>query len=302
MAEWLPGSFKVFMERQKNSQAIAAMLVAMAGFILNDTLVKMASDAVPLGQIILVRGLICIAVLSIAGYVTGMFQNARVLMHPAVLVRAFAETAATLLYLTALFQLPIANATAILQVLPLVVTAAAAVFLKSPVGWRRWSAIMIGFTGVLIIIRPGLEGFNVFSLIALAGVGCMALRDLATRQLPADVPTLGVALISFVAVTLLGAALTFASGWVPLSFTEIGYLSGAAGFVLAGYVFIILAMRLGEIAVVAPFRYSIVVWAIALGYLVWGDIPDVLTLVGIAIVIFSGTYSFIRERRLGAAE
>ncbi|QDG79713.1 DMT family transporter [Labrenzia sp. PHM005] len=290
------------MERQKNSQAIAAMLVAMAGFILNDTLVKMASDAVPLGQIILVRGLICIAVLSIAGYVTGMFQNARVLMHPAVLVRAFAETAATLLYLTALFQLPIANATAILQVLPLVVTAAAAVFLKSPVGWRRWIAIMVGFTGVLIIIRPGLEGFNVFSLIALAGVGCMALRDLATRQLPADVPTLGVALISFVAVTLLGAALTLSSGWTPISLTEIGYLSGAAGFVLAGYVFIILAMRLGEIAVVAPFRYSIVVWAIALGYLVWGDIPDVLTLVGITIVIFSGTYSFIRERRLGVAE
>lgn len=289
------------MERQANSRAIAAMLLAMAGFILNDALVKMASDTLPLGQIILVRGLICIAVLSIAGYATGLFNNARVLMHPAVLVRAFAETAATLLYLTALFRLPIANATAILQVLPLVVTAGAAIFLRSPVGWRRWSAILVGFSGVLIIIRPGLEGFNAYSLIALAGVCCMALRDLATRQLPADVPTLGVALISFVAVTLLGAGLTYTSGWTAMSTEQAGYLCGAAAFVLAGYLFIILAMRIGDIAVVAPFRYSIVVWAIALGYLVWGDVPDHLTLVGIAIVIFSGTYSFFRERRIGAA-
>jgi drug/metabolite transporter (DMT)-like permease len=290
------------MDHPSNSRAIAAMLIAMAGFILNDTLVKMASDAVPLGQIILVRGLICIAALGVAGAVTGLFHNARVLAHPAVLVRALAETAATILYLTALFQLPIANATAILQVLPLVVTAAAAVFLKDAVGWRRWSAILVGLIGVLLIIRPGLEGFNAFSLLALAGVGCMALRDLATRQLPKDVPTLGVALVSFIAVTLLGTVLTVQSGWTDLSLVEYGYLGGAAVFVLAGYVFIILAMRLGDIAVVAPFRYTIVVWAIFLGYIVWGDVPDGITLVGIAIVIASGTYSFFRERKAGAAD
>ncbi len=288
------------MEKHGQGPAIAAMLVAMAGFILNDTLVKMASDDLPLGQIIFVRGMICIVALGMAGYATGLFKNVSVLLHPAVLIRAGAETAATLLYLTALFRLPIANATAILQVLPLVVTAGAAIFLKSPVGWRRWAAISVGFLGVLLIIRPGVDGFNSYSLVALAGVGCMAVRDLATRQLPADVPTLGVALVSFIAVTLLGAGLTVSNGWVPVSPAGFAFLSGAAVFVLAGYVFIILAMRLGEIAVVAPFRYSIVIWAIVIGYLVWNDIPDGVTLAGIAVVIISGTYSFFRERKLNA--
>lgn len=289
------------MEHHGQGRAIAAMLAAMAGFILNDTLVKMASDDLSLGQIIFVRGMICIVVLCVAGYAMGLFRELKGFVHPAVLVRAGAETAATLLYLTALFRMPIANATAILQVLPLVVTAGAALFLKSPVGWRRWSAIAVGFLGVLLIVRPGLDGFNVYSLVALAGVGCMALRDLATRQLPPDIPTLGIALVSFIAVTLLGAGLTVSNGWVPISASGYAFLSGASVFVLAGYVFIILAMRLGDIAVVAPFRYSIVVWAIVIGYLVWKDVPDGVTLVGISIVIFSGIYSFFRERSINAA-
>ena len=145
------------MLKHENGRAIAAMLVSMAAFILNDTFVKLASDALPIGQIILVRGLICILLIAVFGYFTGVFKSVPLLFRPAVLVRAVAETASTILYLTALFQLPIANATAILQALPLVVTAGAAVFLRSAVGWRRWCAISVGLGGVLIIVRPGLE-------------------------------------------------------------------------------------------------------------------------------------------------
>lgn len=286
----------------ENGRAIAAMLAAMAGFILNDTLVKLTSDGLALGQIIFVRGLICIGLIVAFGLFTGLFREMHRFRHPAVLVRAGAETAATLFYLSALFQLPIANATAILQSLPLIVTAGAALLLGNHVGWRRWTAIGIGFCGVLMIVRPGLAGFNAYSLLALAGVGCMALRDLATRKLPADVPTLGVALVTFVAVTLLGFGLTVADGWQPITVPVFIHLAGAAVFVMAGYIFIILAMRLGDVAVVAPFRYSIVIWAICIGYLVWGDVPDMMTLAGTAVVVVMGIYAFWREMRLTRRE
>ncbi|MEP3429546.1 MAG: DMT family transporter [Roseibium sp.] len=286
------------MEHRNNGRAIAAMLIAMSGFILNDTLVKLSADALPLGQIIFVRGVISSILIAIVCYVTGVFRLLPMLRHPAVLVRAAAETAATVFYLSALFHLPIANATAILQALPLVVTAGAAIFLKNKVGWRRWTAIAIGFVGILIIVRPGLQGFNAFSLLALAGVSCMAVRDLATQQVPKEVPTFGVALVSFIAVTTLGAGLTAVDGWQAMSLEMFSLLVGASLFIIVGYIFIIIAMRTGEIAVVSPFRYSIVIWAIGLGFLVWGDVPDGLTLVGTSIVILMGIYTFFREQHI----
>ncbi|MEP4768550.1 MAG: DMT family transporter [Roseibium sp.] len=286
------------MEHRNNGRAIAAMLIAMSGFILNDTLVKLSADALPLGQIIFVRGVISSILIAIICYVTGVFRLLPMLRHPPVLVRAAAETAATVFYLSALFHLPIANATAILQALPLVVTAGAAIFLKNKVGWRRWTAIAIGFVGILIIVRPGLQGFNAFSLLALAGIACMAVRDLATQQVPKEVPTFGVALVSFIAVTTLGAGLTAVDGWQAMSLEKFGLLVGASLFIIVGYIFIIIAMRTGEIAVVSPFRYSIVIWAIGLGFLVWGDVPDGLTLVGTSIVILMGIYTFFREQHI----
>lgn len=286
------------MEFRENSRAIAAMMLAMAGFILNDTLVKLTSESLPLGQIILVRGAISIVLLGIVCQVTGVFRQIRVLLHPTVAIRAFAELMATVIYLSALFHMPIANATAILQALPLAVTAAGAVFLKIHVGWRRWLAIAVGFAGVLLIVRPGLEGFDAWALLALAGVGFMALRDLITREIPKTAPTFGVALTTIVAVTVLGLGLTVADGWQPMQPSAYLYLSGAACFVLIGYVFIIIAMRTGDIAVVAPFRYSIILWALALGYLTWGDIPDMLTGVGTVIIVATGIYTFFREQRL----
>lgn len=270
----------------------------MAGFILNDTLVKVVSDSLPLGQIILVRGILSIFLITAICHLTGGFGTFGFVRQRHVLLRAAAETLATVLYLTALFHLPIANATAILQALPLMVTAGAAIFLNNRVGWRRWTAIAIGFAGVVVIVRPGLEGFNSFSLFAVAAVCCVAFRDLTTRQVPAHIPTHGVALVSFIAVTSLGAVMTVFEGWVPMSMTDFSILCAASVFVIVGYVSIILAMRMGDIAVVAPFRYSIVLWAILLGYFVWGDIPDRWTVFGTVIVILTGIYTFFRERKL----
>ncbi|MTI42356.1 DMT family transporter [Roseibium hamelinense] len=289
------------MDHQDNTRAILAMMLSMAGFILNDALVKIVSEGLPLGQIIFIRGLFAILLIGVACQITGVFKTLKVLHHPQVYLRAFAEVMATVCYLSALFRMPIANATAILQALPLVVTAGAAIFLKVHVGWRRWTAIGVGFSGVLLIVRPGLEGFNAWSLLALAGVGFMALRDIATRRIPQETPTFGVALMTLFGVTLVGGGLIALDGWQPIAPRPVAMLALAAVFLLVGYVFIIIAMRRGEIAVVAPFRYSIVIWAIVLGVLVWGEFPDSFTLVGTFIIVVSGVYTFFREQRLAKA-
>jgi drug/metabolite transporter (DMT)-like permease len=280
-----------------NGRAIAFMMLAMAGFILNDSFVKLVSDNLPLGEIMFVRGMMALVLLVAFCVANGTIRRFPLLLHRLVGLRVFAEVTATILYLTALFNMEIANATAILQALPLLVTAGAALFLKAPVGWRRWTAIAVGFGGVLLIVRPGMEGFDAWALVALAGVFFMALRDLTTNVLPKDIPTLGVTFATLVGVTLTGLALSFGETWVWPNATELAFLAAAAGFILVGFVCIINAMRIGDISLVAPFRYSIILWAIIIGYLVWGDVPDAYTLAGIAVVVGTGIYSLARERK-----
>ncbi|WP_439530601.1 DMT family transporter [Pannonibacter sp.] len=286
------------MDLKENGKAILAMLVAMAAFIGNDALVKIVYETVQLGQIIVVRGIIAIVMILVLSYVTGVHREFRHLGNRMVFLRSFGEVGATLCYLIALMHMPIANITAILQVLPLMVTGAAAIFLGAPVGWRRWTAIGVGFAGVLIIVRPGLAGFDQWSILALIGILFMVLRDLTTRMMPVEVPTFGVTLVTCAGVLLLGFGVVGVEGWEPMSLADVGLLTAAATCLLVGYVLLIVAMRIGDISLVSPFRYSIIVWAILIGYFVWGDVPDALTMLGTAIVVATGIYTVIRERRV----
>lgn len=286
------------MDLKENGKAILAMLVAMAAFIGNDALVKIVYDTVQLGQIIVVRGIIAIVMILLLSYVTGVHREFRHLGNRMVFLRSFGEVGATLCYLIALMHMPIANITAILQVLPLMVTGAAAIFLGATVGWRRWTAIGVGFAGVLIIVRPGLAGFDQWSILALIGILFMVLRDLTTRMMPVVVPTFGVTLVTCAGVLLLGFGIVGVEGWQPMSLVDVGLLTAAATCLLAGYILLIVAMRIGDISLVSPFRYSIIVWAILIGYFVWGDVPDALTMLGTAIVVATGIYTVIRERQL----
>jgi drug/metabolite transporter (DMT)-like permease len=280
-----------------NRHGIILMIAAMAGFILNDTLTKLASEALPTGQIIFVRGLLATPMIVLLAWWFGALANLASLRHRSVAWRTVGEMGSTALYLTALFHMPLANATAILQIVPLITTAAAAIFLRERVGPRRWSAVLLGLIGVILIVRPGLEGFNAWSLVALSAMAFIALRDLSSRLLPPEVPTLGVTLVASVAVTALGAGLGLAEQWQPLSPRLLGLLAIAALFLTAGYALIIQAMRAGEISAVGPFRYTIMLWAIILQFAVFGSWPDWLTLAGTAIVVATGIYTFYRERR-----
>ena len=282
-------------------RGIFFMLAAMAAFILNDTCVKLASEDLPTGQIIFIRGLIATPLILLLAWQRGALVRPAVLLHRSVFWRTIGEMSATVLYLSALFNMPIANAVAILQILPLLTTAAAALFLGESVGVRRWSAIAIGFAGVMLIVRPGFEGFSTWSLAALAAACAMALRDLSSRVLPADIPTLGVTATTTICVLMLGGMLSLFAGWKPLAIIDLAYLAGAAIFLTTAYGFIIAAMRAGDISLVSPFLYSAMVWAIIIQVVVFGVWPDGLTLAGSAVLVATGIYMFARERAMARA-
>ena len=282
-----------------NLRGALFMSVSMAGFALNDGLIKLVSAEMGLFQILVLRGIFASALMGILAWHRRVLfyrptgQDSRVIA-----LRAVGEIGGTLCFLTALFNMPIANATAILQALPLAVTLAAALFLGEAVGWRRYSAIGLGFAGMLIIVRPGGEGFNAYALWAVAAVGFIVLRDLSTRRLGPGVPSAFVALVSSLAITLVGGVLSFTETWQPVSAGALALLAGAALFIFFGYLFAVMAMRVGEVSFTSPFRYTVLIWAVVLGLVLFGEIPDFWTWIGSVIVVGTGIYTFYRERRL----
>jgi drug/metabolite transporter (DMT)-like permease len=284
----------------ENTRGILLMVGASAGFILNDTCVKLASEELTIAEIVVVRSVIALPIIGLIGLHQGAFDDRSLLAERFIWLRAVGEVTAAMLYLSALARMEIANATAIIQLIPLAVTAAAALVLREKVGLRRWSAIAIGFAAVVLIIRPGPEGFNVWSLSALAAVGFIALRDLSSRLLPAATHPLAVTCLSLLAMIPVGLAMVPFSGWAPLT-TRGLILCAASGLLLsAGLVMITQAMRHGEIGVVSPFRYSLLLMAIVVQIVVFSTWPDALTLVGSAILVATGLYTLYRERRVKA--
>lgn len=279
------------------------MSISMAGFTLNDTLVKAASEEMNMGQVMLVRGIIATALLLLVALHRGALAGLHKAMTPLVFLRLVGELGGTIFYLIALAHLPIANVSAVFQALPLAVTLGAVLFLGERVGWRRWLAIGVGFIGILIIVRPGFEGFTVYSIYTLVCVAFCALRDLVTTRIPHSVSTLHVSVITSISVTFFGGVLVVPmGGWSPVSFHALLLLAGAGVLMLIGYQAIIVSMRSGDVSFVAPFRYTSLLWALLMGFLVFSDIPDLLMIAGAALVIGSGLYTLYRERVTGRAK
>ncbi|MER8783978.1 DMT family transporter [Mesorhizobium sp. M1006] len=283
-----------------NLRGALFMMVAMAGFTLNDAITKFSSESMNMAQVMLIRGAFASLFVGLLAWQRGALARPGSMLQPTVALRVAGEAGATVSFLVALAHLPIANVSAVLQALPLAVTMAAALVFNEGVGWRRWLAIAVGFAGVLIIVRPGFEGFSVFSLLALASVACCAVRDLATKRIPQAIPTLLVSSATALAMTFLGAALLSPmGGWTPMTGQSTAFLALAAVLVLIGYHFIITAMRVGDISFIAPFRYTALLWSILLGFTIFGDVPDLPMILGATIIIGSGLYALYRERIVG---
>ncbi|ASY69140.1 DMT family transporter [Sinorhizobium fredii] len=288
------------MHSSANIRGIVFMTLAMAGFSCNDALVKSVTGAMNTGQIMFIRGLMTTLMILVLAYRFGALRPVRTVFRPVIMLRIAMEALASLTYISALGHIPLANASAIMQALPLAVTLGAALFLSEPVGWRRWTAIVIGFVGVLIVLRPGPEGFTSAALTVVACVFFTATRDLCTRRIGNDVPSLFITVTTALVTTLVGAVLIVPfGGWQPVSMTSFSHLAGASVLLMLGYQTIVLAMRDGDISVVAPFRYTGLLWAITIGIVFFSEAPDRWMLVGVAIIVGSGLYTFYRESLRG---
>ena len=272
------------------------MALAMASFTFNDALVKSVTSSLSVAQIMTVRGIMTTILVYFVARHLGALRPLSVVLHPTILLRTFFEIGATLTFISALGRIDFANVSSIMQSLPLAVTLGAALFLGEPVGWRRWTAIAFGFSGVLIILRPTTEGFAPASLLLLAAVFFTSGRDLVTRRVVSNIPSLTITLFTAAANTAVGALLIVPmGGWKPVNLDNFLPLVVAAVLTFFGYQAIIMSMRTGEISFVAPFRYTGLIWALVIGILFFGERPDIFVFLGASIIIGSGLYSFYRE-------
>ncbi len=286
-----------------NMRGAGLMVVAMFLFALEDMLIKIMAAALPIGQIVGMLGVGSAMILAVVLQVQKQALFSRELLMPAILLRAAGELVGTIGFVTAIALIPLSTASAILQATPLFVTLGAALFFNEPVGWRRWSAILVGFFGVLLIIRPGLEGFSWASLFALQGVIGLGLRDLATRRVPPETSSLQLSFWAFLVLIPAAALMMWGhdQGLVAPDPTTYLYFAAALLIGIGAYYCIVAAMRVGELSFVSPFRYSRILFALVIGIAVFGERPDILTLLGAAVIVASGLYTLWREQRVRTA-
>lgn len=280
-----------------NLRGALLMVGSTTSFTVNDAIVKAAGADLPLMQILTLRGVLSsVMMLGLAlawGVLDFRFSRRDWWL---VGIRSLCEVAAAYLFLTALLNTPMANVSAVMQMLPLTVTAGAAIFFRDPVGWRRITAICIGFCGMLLIVRPGPDGFSIYAFYALAAVACLTLRDLVVRRISPEVSSMSVSLIGAIAVAVFAGALTIDTDWVPMTGVDWVMISASSLCVMAAYLLSVMVMRVGEVSFIAPFRYTSLLVALILGYAVFGDWPAPLTLLGAAIVVGSGLFMLYREK------
>jgi drug/metabolite transporter (DMT)-like permease len=278
-----------------NIKSAAFMTLAMAGFAFNDALMKLIFEDIGLYQSILIRGIIATTLLGLFMLKVDGWQSTKGSMNKLVLLRVLGEVGGTICFLTAIIHIAFADASAILQVLPLAVTLAAAVLLKERISWQRMAAIIIGLVGVLVIIKPVGAAINPYYFVALGAVFFLVLRDITTRMMQEEISSNFVAFLTSLGVTAVGVVGVLFEDWQPIGFYEFAVLFGSSLFLIVAYVFSVLAFRQGDVGYVAPFIYTYLVWAILLGVLMFREYPDLPTIIGSVIVVLAGIYSFWRE-------
>ena len=280
-----------------NRRGILAMSLSMACFVANDALVKHVSASLPSGQLICVRGLMATALMLAVAQGMGLLKQVPLMANRSLWLRAFLDGLASLVYLTAVFHLPLGQATAINLASPLFAILMAMWWLRERVTLMRGLAVITGFFGVLLVVQPAADAFNAYSLLAVLGTLLHATRDMLTRRIPAHIPAVLISLSTALSVAVLAGVLSRFQVWQPMALASLLQLGLAAVFLCAGYYSLILAMRNGDVSVIAPFRYSGLLFALVLGYLLWDEMPNWLAWMGIALLVGSGLTILQTERR-----
>jgi drug/metabolite transporter (DMT)-like permease len=277
------------------------MVCAMGSFVCNDTIVKIVGAHLPVGELIALRGVMAMVILTLICASQGLLRELPRIRQKNVLMRSTCDLFATVAFVTALVHMPIANLTSVMQAVPLAVALLSMLFLGEEVGWRRMIAIIGGFIGVLMIVKPSVANFSVYEVLALAIVLFVAVRDLLTKTIPARIPVFVVALANAGFVTVGGLALMPVQGVVTPEPWEIGLLALAACFLSAGYLLMVATLRMGELTATAPFRYSVMLFAIISGIVVFGEFPDWIAILGMVLIVVCGLYAAHREAKRSKA-
>ena len=275
------------------------MMMSMACFAVEDTFIKLLSSRLPATQILFSIGFGGALITLVLAIVLNVNLADKILLNKHVISRTIADLFGALSFTSAMVLIPMSLLASILQATPLFVTLGAAILLGEKVGWRRWSAIFIGFLGVIIILQPGYGSFQLASLLGLAAVLCLALRDVVTRDMATEIPTLTVTFYACLAMGSAGfiAYPFFGPPIMPTTYEAI-ILICAAIIGLTGYFLLVLATRKGDVSVIAPFRYSRLLFSLGLASLILGEKLTLPILLGGLLVVSSGIYTFGRERRL----
>jgi len=279
------------------SRGILAMSASVVVFIFNDALIKLAAETMPPLQAIGLRGVFATLWCAFAMLLRGEWEQVHRIRHPMVALRGVLEAVAAISYLVALAYIPFAIATAVNLSTPLFLAALAVLLLKETVGWRRWSAIAVGFAGVLMVIQPRAGDVDIWTWLVVFSSLAGALRDVIARWVPPTVPTLVVSMSSAVTLAVVGVVWATLDGWQPMTQYGIVLVLGSSLLLACGYQLLMIALRSGApFAVLGAFRYASVLWAIAIGYVLWGDVPNLLATAGIVVVVGAGLYILHRER------
>jgi drug/metabolite transporter (DMT)-like permease len=274
------------------------MVLAMLAFTLEDSLIKAIATRLPVGEILILFGAGGVIIFALTALIKSEPVLSRAMMSKTMIIRSVFEISGRLFYTIAIALSPLSSASAILQATPLVVAAGAVLVFHEKVGWRRWLAILIGFGGVVMILRPGAGDFELMSIFALLGVIGFAGRDLATRAAPPHLTNAQLGILGFLMLVIAGIiAALYTKAWIAPTGEEIGYLIAAIVIGVLAYNALTMAMRTGEIGVVAPFRYTRLVFAMIIGVWFFNEAPDQWTLLGSAIIVVSGLYTLVRGNK-----
>ncbi len=281
-----------------NLRGIFLILFSMAAFSVEDAFIKALTGSLPVGQVMLTLGLGGVLVFAVIAGPSAWLDIVRALFVPQVALRTAGEAVGAVSFITALSLIPLSTVAAVFQATPLAVTAGAALLFGEAVGWRRWSAIAAGFIGVLMILRPGLEGFRPEAAIVLVTVVAIALRDLVTRRIPEHVPSVAVSFHGFFALVISGSVLLL-FGPAPLTPEPVVWARMGAAILCGttGYYAIVAAMRMADASALMPFRYSRLVFSLIIGVVVFAERPDTMTLAGATLIVSAAFYTYLRERR-----
>jgi len=280
-----------FRDTSATKRAIICMVAAMALFVVSDTLTKMASRHLPTSEILALRNMF--SAMLAAGWimVSGSLSDFKLVFKsrlPA--VRGIVDGFASVTYIIGLSLLPIADCSAILLASPLMIAALSGPVLGEKVGWQRWMAVSVGFCGMLLVMKPGSSAFSLPGLLVVFCTMLVAVRDVLTRRVDPLIPTRVILFVTLSMGSACGFLLAPFETWKMPEFSEILGLPIASLFSIGGHYLLILAFRSGNVSMVSPFRYSLILFAMLSGFLIWGDLPDFVALMGIGLIIATGLY------------